>query len=70
MEQAKKESQKTAKNKQATGKTSKQKPIRTEFLPEWFDEDPSKKAEPHKEMAKDLEAKKREIEEMLKAFDD
>lgn len=70
MEQAKKESQKTAKNKQATGKTSKQKPIRTEFLPEWFDEDPSKKAEPHKETTKDLEAKKREIEEMLKAFDD
>lgn len=70
MEQAKKESQKAAKNKQATGKTSKQKPIRTEFLPEWFDEDPSKKAEPHKETTKDLEAKKREIEEMLKAFDD
>lgn len=55
--------------------SSKQKPIRTEFLPDWFDDDPTVAAVPDKNPIQDdtnpnldLEAKKREIEEKLKAF--
>ncbi|AZU63578.1 replication initiation and membrane attachment family protein [Neobacillus mesonae] len=60
-----------AENKKTGNKGTKQKPIRTELLPEWFDEAPSKQqGNPEKANNNDLEAKKREIEEMLKAFDD
>ncbi|MEH7354369.1 replication initiation and membrane attachment family protein [Neobacillus drentensis] len=52
-------------------KSSKQKPIRTELLPDWFDKDPLKNDKQNqKEKNPDLEAEKREIEEMLKAFDE
>lgn len=48
-----------------SGKSTKQKPIRTEFLPDWFDgEVQIEKPENNH----DLEAKKKEIEEKLKAF--
>lgn len=51
------------KNKQRRGRTT----TRTELLPDWFDEpDQPKKA---KIFHGDIDAKKREIEEMLKAFD-
>ncbi|XJZ26437.1 replication initiation and membrane attachment family protein [Bacillota bacterium Lsc_1132] len=56
-----------------TGRSAKQKPIRTEFLPDWFDEETQ--AAPNKSLNQDdgkpdldLEAKKREIDEKLKAF--
>jgi replication initiation and membrane attachment protein len=49
-----------------TGKSSKQKPIRTEVLPDWFD-DNSKEAGKESNMT-EVEAKKRAIEEKLKAF--
>ena len=60
---------KTAKN---AGKTAKKKPIRTEFLPDWFDEAQPVQAKQSTQgdPESDIEAKKREIEEMLKAFDD
>lgn len=52
-----------------TGKSARQKPIRTEVLPEWFEESSNEAAQnPQKEMNPDLEAKKRAIEEKLKAF--
>lgn len=49
------------------GKQTKQKPIRTEYLPDWFDEKPENKP-PKSETGNDLdlEAKKRELEEILK----
>jgi len=54
-----------------TGKTYKKKPIRTELLPDWFDKELNQAAvKTPKEENPDLEAKKREIEEMLKAIDD
>ena len=60
-----------AENKKTSGKGTKQKPIRTELLPDWFDEQPSnQQGKQQKANNADLEAKKREIEEMLKAFDD
>lgn len=67
MEIAKKENSWT--NNQKTGKTTKQKPIRTEVLPDWF-EDHSKEAvkDTSNQSDKELEAKKRAIEEKLKAF--
>lgn len=54
-------------------RTSKQKPIRTEFLPDWFDEEtaPASKENTRQDENNpdlDLEAKKREIEAKLKAF--
>jgi replication initiation and membrane attachment protein len=50
-------------------KSFKQKPIRTEILPDWFDEEQQKRTEnPHKEKEADVEAKKQEIEEILKEF--
>ncbi|WML45618.1 replication initiation and membrane attachment family protein [Neobacillus sp. PS3-40] len=56
-------------NGKKSGRSSKQKPIRTEFLPDWFDEDPKKALTTSpKENNNDLEAKKREIEDKLKAF--
>ncbi|MED3562599.1 DnaD domain protein, partial [Bacillus xiapuensis] len=53
-----------------TGKTSKQKPIRTEVLPDWFEEksEPTAKDSSSADNNKELEAKKRAIEEKLKAF--
>jgi replication initiation and membrane attachment protein len=67
MDIAKKENSWT--NNKNTGKTTKKKPIRTEVLPDWFDD---KAEETVKDSAgqsdKDLEAKKRAIEEKLKAF--
>jgi replication initiation and membrane attachment protein len=50
-----------------TGKTSKQKPIRTEVLPDWF-EDTNKTVKEQGQNNQDLEQKKRAIEEKLKAF--
>jgi replication initiation and membrane attachment protein len=56
-------------NGKKSGKTTRQKPVRTEFIPDWFDEEPQKVIpNQHKENNSDLEAKKREIEEKLKAF--
>jgi replication initiation and membrane attachment protein len=50
-------------------KSYKQKPIRTEILPDWFEEEQQKRTEgPQKEKEADMEAKKREIEEILKEF--
>jgi replication initiation and membrane attachment protein len=56
-------------NGKKSGRTSKQKPIRTEFLPDWFDEGTTKpNPNQTKENNSELEAKKREIEEKLKAL--
>lgn len=49
------------------GKTTRKRTSRSEFLPDWFDEDPKSKAESN-EGNPDVEAKKREIEEILKEF--
>jgi replication initiation and membrane attachment protein len=58
-------------SKKAGGKTTKAKPIRTEILPDWFDEETPKKTEKKQsDNNTDFEAKKREIEEMLKALDE
>jgi replication initiation and membrane attachment protein len=65
MEFAKKDEVSRAENKKA-GKGSNKKPIRKELLPDWFDKEKQKKTE----KSPDLEAKKREIEEMLKALDE
>lgn len=67
MEVAKKEnSWSNAKN---AGKTTKQKPIRTEVLPDWFDDNSKVETkEKTNPTDTDLEAKKRAIEEKLKAF--
>lgn len=68
MEAARKE-ERSFKDSKKTGKSTKQKPIRTEVLPDWFDD---KGKESVKESAKEnnteLEARKRAIEEKLKAF--
>jgi replication initiation and membrane attachment protein len=54
-----------------TRKSSNKKPIRTELLPDWFDKETNKATEEQpKEKSPDIEARKREIEEMLKAIDD
>ncbi|MCM3568324.1 replication initiation and membrane attachment family protein [Neobacillus mesonae] len=74
MEMAKKEYRtylSWAENKKSGGKGTKQKPTRTELLPDWFDEpQANQQKKQEKPASPDLEAKKREIEEMLKAFDD
>ncbi|MED3622703.1 replication initiation and membrane attachment family protein [Neobacillus thermocopriae] len=71
MEVAKKEYKDWEKGKKQSGKTVRQKATRTELIPDWFDEDQPKKSDPLSHSKnEDLEAKKREIEEMLKAFDD
>lgn len=54
-----------------TGKSSKQKPIRTEVLPDWFEENNEEtvvEERPKNGNNKELEARKRAIEEKLKAF--
>lgn len=54
---------------QKTGKASKQKTIRKELIPEWFaDGSEEGKAEGQTNKSEDDEAKKRAIEEKLKAF--
>jgi replication initiation and membrane attachment protein len=56
-------------NNKKSSRTSKQKPVRTEFIPDWFDEEPQKpNSNQPKESNSELEAKKREIEEKLKAL--
>jgi replication initiation and membrane attachment protein len=67
MEAARKE-ERSVKESKKTGKSTK-KPIRTEVLPDWFDENgkDSGKENP-KDNNTELEAKKRAIEEKLKAF--
>ncbi|MDP4085354.1 MAG: DnaD domain protein [Bacillota bacterium] len=56
-------------NSKKSGRSTKQKPIRTEFLPDWFDGENSKQGENiQHENDVNLEAKKKEIEEKLKAF--
>lgn len=50
----------------ATKNRSKKKPIRTEMIPDWFDEDLKKPIE--KTIDNDVEAKKRAIQEKLKTF--
>ncbi|WP_042459599.1 replication initiation and membrane attachment family protein [Neobacillus dielmonensis] len=60
------------KTTKTSGKSFNKKPTRTEFLPDWFNDEQPAKDDHNQEVAKtsDIEAKKREIEEMLKAFDD
>lgn len=49
-----------------TRKTSDKKPIRTEFIPDWFNEEES--STPKQETNKDVAAKKRALEERLKKY--
>ncbi len=49
------------------GKSSKQKPVRTELIPDWFTEG-TEEAEPSENLNADTAAKKRAMEEKLKAF--
>ncbi|HEY2421890.1 MAG TPA: DnaD domain protein [Neobacillus sp.] len=69
MDLAKKEVRTSTESKKS-GKGANKKPIRTELLPDWFEENPVNTAEvpPIKEDTKELEEKKRAIEEKLKAF--
>jgi len=68
MEAAIKE-ERSFKESKKTGKSTKQKPIRTEVLPDWFDDKGKESVkEPDKENNTELEARKRAIEEKLKAF--
>ncbi|MCM3692139.1 replication initiation and membrane attachment family protein [Neobacillus niacini] len=68
MEAALKE-ERNFKDSKKPGKTTKQKPIRTEVLPDWFDDKGKESGkEPVKENNTELEARKRAIEEKLKAF--
>ncbi|MEH6993027.1 DnaD domain protein [Neobacillus drentensis] len=68
MEAARKE-ERSFKDSKKTGKSTKQKPIRTEVLPDWFDDKEKESVkEPAKENSTELEARKRAIEEKLKAF--
>jgi replication initiation and membrane attachment protein len=68
MEAAIKE-ERSFKESKKTGKSTKQKPIRTEVLPDWFDDKGKESVkEPTKENNSEIEARKRAIEEKLKAF--
>lgn len=69
MEAARKE-ERSFKESKKTGKSTKQKPIRTEVLPDWFDEKGKDKSkdDDSNDHHSELEAKKRAIEEKLKAF--
>jgi replication initiation and membrane attachment protein len=53
-----------------TGKSTRQKPIRTEVLPDWFEEntEPTAEERPINGDKKELETKKLAIEEKLRAF--
>jgi replication initiation and membrane attachment protein len=55
------------KNKK-TGKGANSKPIRTELIPEWFDESDKVIKDTSPQNTSELEAKKRAMEEKLKAF--
>ncbi|MEH7252077.1 DnaD domain protein [Neobacillus niacini] len=67
MEAARKE-ERSVKESKKTGKSTK-KPIRTEVIPDWFDENGKDSGKEQTiENDKELEAKKRELDEMLKAF--
>ena len=68
MELARNEEQKVTESKKTNRSTNK-KPIRTELIPDWFD-DSSKEAgkDPSQGNNSEVEAKKRSIEEKLKAF--
>lgn len=56
-------------NGKKSGKSARQKPVRTEFIPDWFDEQPQKANHEQSEgNHSELEAKKREIDEKLKAL--
>lgn len=58
------------KNKPPVRKGRYGKPIRQELLPNWFDDVSQSAKQPKKQDSPvDIDAKKREIEEMLKAFD-
>lgn len=68
MEAARKE-ERSIKESKKTAKTTKQKPIRTEVLPDWFDDNGKENVkEDTKDQSTELEAKKRAFEEKLKAF--
>jgi replication initiation and membrane attachment protein len=68
METAKNEGRAGTENKKA-GKGAKQKPIRTEVLPDWFDEKPEAGSKLTDTVNnEELVAKKRAIQEKLKAF--
>ena len=68
MELAKNEEHKVAESKKA-GRTTNKKPIRTELIPDWFDEStPQASKERSEGNNNEVEAKKRAIEEKLKAF--
>ena len=67
MEAARKE-ERSVKESKKTGKSAK-KPIRTEVVPDWFDENGKDSGKEQTiENERELEANKRELEEMLKAF--
>lgn len=54
---------------QKNKRSSNRKPIRTEYLPDWFDEDPQKITNKNSpKSGSDMEAHKQEIEEILKEF--
>jgi replication initiation and membrane attachment protein len=67
MEAARKE-ERSFKESKKTGKATNKKPIRTEVLPDWFEENGKESVKDSKQDDPDLEAKKRSIEEKLKAF--
>ncbi|MFL6561303.1 MAG: DnaD domain protein, partial [Bacillus sp. (in: firmicutes)] len=68
MDLAKNEELKANESKK-TGRSVNKKPIRTELIPDWFDEStPEAPKEPAKGNNYEVEAKKRAIEEKLKAF--
>jgi replication initiation and membrane attachment protein len=69
MEQAKKEHGGTGEFKKPARTTSARKSVRTEIIPDWFNENAETvKQQAETEDSKDVEAKKRAIEEKLKAF--
>ncbi|ALC89708.1 Replication initiation and membrane attachment protein [Bacillus sp. FJAT-18017] len=51
-----------------TKRQTKKNTIRQEILPDWFDEESSKASPESKESSAELEARKKEVEEKLKAF--
>ncbi|MFL6557000.1 MAG: Replication initiation and membrane attachment protein, partial [Bacillus sp. (in: firmicutes)] len=68
MELAKNEEHKVTESKKTT-RSSNKKPIRTELIPDWFDESTKDAGkDPAQGNNSEVEAKKRAIEEKLKAF--
>jgi replication initiation and membrane attachment protein len=71
MELAKNEEHKVTESKKTktTGRPANKKPIRTELIPDWFDENgKDSDKNPTQGNNSEVEAKKRAIEEKLKAF--